>query len=519
MPADRLILVKVYTGTPIQHNRPSTSAAMTQNLRLVSLLSLLLLLVTAPVAQAGDDALLERVQTMFPTAQAVGAFGGKPPAAAVLQNDREIGYVFYTDQVLPIPAYSGKPVNCLVGFDLHGRIAGVQIVHHEEPILVVGLSDSDLARFTGQYRELPIADDIRIGGAQKAGRSVIDGISGATITSMVINRTISVGVKKIAAARGLLHKDSDGYSFDEPEPLWEQLWRARIPHIVVLGGGLSLLLGILLFQDWLARHPTLLLRLRTLYLVYTVVFIGWIAAGQLSVVNVLTFTHSLLHGFSWESYLIDPMLFLLWSFVAFTVLLWGRGVYCGWLCPFGALQELLFRIARRLKLPEWEPPEILHERLWALKYLILLALFGLSLQSLARAERFAEVEPFKTAFSMHFWRDWPFVAYALLLLALGLVVRKAWCRYLCPLGAALTFPGRFRIFDWLRRRKECGRPCQICARECEVRAIRPTGEIIENECHYCLDCQVTYWDHSRCPPLIDKRKKRERAEKLSSHSG
>ena len=491
---------------------------ITRKLSLVPLL--LLLLMPALVARAGDaDRLLEQVQAMFPTAQAIGPFTGKPPAAPVLQNGHELGYIFYTGEVTPIPAYSGKPVNCLVGFDLHGNITGVHIVHHEEPILVVGLSDRDLAHFTGQYHGLPIGSDIRIGGQPKPGREVVDGISGATITAMVINRTISVGVKKVAAARGLLHKEDGAYSFEQPEPLWEQLWLARIPHIAVLSVGLSLLLGILLFQDWLALHPTLLLQVRTLYLVYTVVFIGWIAAGQLSIVNVLTFTNSLLHGFSWESYLIDPMLFLLWSFVAFTLLLWGRGVYCGWLCPFGALQELLFRIARRLKLPEWEPPEILHERLWALKYLILLALFGLSLQSLARAELFAEVEPFKTAFSMHFWRHWPFVVYALLLLALSMVVRKAYCRYLCPLGAALTFPGRFRIFDWLRRRRECGRPCQICARECEVRAIRPTGEIIENECHYCLDCQVTYWDNCKCPPLIEKRKKRERAEKLSSHAG
>ena len=51
-------------------------------------------------------------------------------------------------------------------------------------------------------------------------------------------------------------------------------------------------------------------------------------------------------------------------------------------------------------------------------------------------------------------------------------------------------------------------PCQTCARECQIGAIRPTGEIIDNECHYCLDCQVTYWDEHRCPPLVRKRKKR-----------
>jgi ferredoxin len=69
-----------------------------------------------------------------------------------------------------------------------------------------------------------------------------------------------------------------------------------------------------------------------------------------------------------------------------------------------------------------------------------------------------------------------------------------------PLGAPLAlqdshcFPAPLRIFDWLRRRKACGRPCQICAVQCEVQAIRPTGEINPNECQHCLDCQITYWD-------------------------
>ena len=275
------------------------------------------------------------------------------------------------------------------------------------------------------------------------------------------------------------------------------------------------MLLILLFQDWLARHPTFLVRMRTAYLLFTLFFVGVYGYAQLSVVNVLTFVGSLLGGFQWESFLIDPMMFLLWGFVAVTMLLWGRGVYCGWLCPFGALQELLFRIGQRLGIKGWELPTVVHERLLALKHIVLLGLFGLSLQSLATAELFAEVEPFKTVFSLRFIRDWPFVVYAVMLLLIGLFVRKAFCRYLCPLGAALTFPSRFRIFDWLRRRKECGRPCQTCARECEVQAIRPTGEIVETECHYCLDCQVTYWNDRRCPPLVERRKKAEVKARLA----
>ncbi len=97
------------------------------------------------------------------------------------------------------------------------------------------------------------------------------------------------------------------------------------------------------------------------------------------------------------------------------------------------------------------------------------------------------------------------------LILVSAINRKFYCKYLCPLGAALTIPGKFRIFDWLRRHRECGRPCQVCAVECEVQAIRKNGEINANECHYCLDCQVTYWNDRKCPPEVERRKRRERS--------
>jgi len=191
--------------------------------------------------------------------------------------------------------------------------------------------------------------------------------------------------------------------------------------------------------------------------------------------------------------------------------LWGRGVYCGWLCPFGALQELSFQLGQRFGVRAFEMPQMLHERLWALKYIILLGLFGLSLQSLTLAQQVSEIEPFKTAITLRFLREWGFVAYAGGLVVLGLFNRKFFCKYLCALGAALTIAGKFRIFDWLRRHRECGRPCQICAVECEVQAIKKNGEINANECHYCLDCQVTYWNDHKCPPMVDRRKRRAKA--------
>ena len=456
------------------------------------------------------------LQAIFPDLVRVGELEGKPPSAVVYGADRILGYALLTADIHPIPAYSGKPVNTLVGFDATGKVSGVRIVEHQEPILIVGISDDDLAAYVSQYVDLAITDEVRIGGPKAPGRRVVDGISGATITAMVINRTIVESVREAALARGLLVEEGGQRRFAPPEPLWKILWRERLWEILIVCIGLFGLLLILLFQDWLARHPTFLTRVRTAYLLFTLFFIGIYGSAQLSVVNVLTFVNSLLSGFRWESFLIEPMMFLLWSFVAVTALLWGRGVYCGWLCPFGALQELLHRLGRRLGIRERELPTVVHERLLALKYVLLLGLFALSLQSLGTAELYAEIEPFKTVFTLRFLRDWPFVVYAGVLLAIGLIIRKAFCRYLCPLGAALTFPARFRVFDWLRRRKECGRPCQTCARECEVRAIRPTGEIVEAECHYCLDCQVTYWNEQRCPPLVDRRKKREMKARLAA---
>ena len=138
-------------------------------------------------------------------------------------------------------------------------------------------------------------------------------------------------------------------------------------------------------------------------------------------------------------------------------------------------------------------------------------LFGISLGSTSTAERYAEIEPFKTAITLHFNRHWPFVVYAVGLVVISLFNCKFYCKYLCPLGAALAIPARLRLFDWLRRRKECGKPCQICAKECEIQAINDIGEINPNECHYCLDCQVTYWDDHKCPPLVDRRRRHEKA--------
>lgn len=310
---------------------------------------------------------------------------------------------------------------------------------------------------------------------------------------------------------------SGALAWDE-DPLWKQMWERNAGSIAITSLAIAVLTGIFFFQNALVRRPAVYTWVRRAFLAFTLVWLGSYANAQLSVVNVLTFTNALLTGFSWEYFLAAPLIFILWSSVAVSLLFWGRGPFCGWLCPFGALQELTNSAAKALGVPQFRVAWDLHERLWPIKYVIFLGLFGLSLYSLGAAEQLAEVEPFKTAIILKFLRDWPFVVFALALLTAGLFVERFFCRYLCPLGAALAIPGRLRMFEWLRRWPECGSPCQRCANECPVQSIHPNGRINVNECIYCMHCQELYWDDHRCPHMIQVRLKREKRDAVGSPS-
>lgn len=530
-----------------------------------------LLFSTAAIAKERElDRLdLEAARAIFPTAETLAPSVDDPITREVYDRDRQLGYLFFSDDLVPMPAYSGRPIRNLIGLDMDARIQGAVIIHHEEPILVIGITDNDLDRFISQYQSLQARDRVRIGAYNRAGYIGIDGITGATITAMVLNSSIMKSAKMVAEARGLpraapaapvrvksitsaaassaavtraatasipdttaaiatepttsVADTSEAIAgsprpqppadtFAEEEPLWMELWREQTVQLTILLVALVFLMAILFFQDWLVVHTVLFQRIRIGYLLFTVLYLGFFSKAQLSVINLLAFMRILFGGFTWDTLLIDPMIFMLWGFVAVSIIFWGRGVFCGWLCPFGALQELIHKVAERIPLTNFEFPAMVHERLWAIKYFILIALVGLSLESMVYAARLAEVEPFKTTFVLRFDRELPYVAYAWLLLLISVFNSKFYCKYLCPLGAALSFFTRFRIFDWLRRRPACGSPCQSCAAQCQIAAIKPTGEIIDNECHYCLECQVTYWDDQRCPPLVEKRKKREKRE-------
>jgi len=672
----------------------------------------------------------ESLKLAFPTATRISdkteIAKDQPEIKTIYKGDEVIGYAFESNDVVSIPAYSGKPINVLVAMDTLGEIKVARVLSHQEPILLVGIPERHLFDFASQLLGAKVTEHIVVGQSKKSGVRSIDSLSGATVTVMVVNEVIMRSAKKVARLLGIagmsathtilpatinpnvftkanweqlmgdgsirhlelnyaevdksfegteaewlstdeelaskrkqnlfidlfyaplniptigknilgddefdwlmselkpgdqaiavmgfgdysfkgngfvrggifdrfqvqqeeksiIFRDSDyhrindiyidgapefdekvifivrdKYKFDigmpwqvellvrrqigaldsiftrffgdyqaleqyidrpiqpvfvdaEPEALWVSVWRNKVFQIAVLVTSLIMLFAVIVLQDYLDKHPRFLQLFRKAFLIYTVFFIGWYTLGQLSIVNVFTFVFAATSDFKWDTFLLDPIMFILWGFVAMTLLLWGRGIFCGWLCPFGALQELINETARKFKVKQFELPFAVHERLWAVKYLILLALFAISLESMSAAERYAEVEPFKTVIMLKFQREWGYVLYAVILLSMSIFTNKVYCRYICPLGAALAIPSKFRLFDWLKRRKECGTQCQVCAQECEIQAIHPTGEINANECHWCLDCQVTFHDEQKCPPLLRQYKKRHKMDRV-----
>lgn len=296
-------------------------------------------------------------------------------------------------------------------------------------------------------------------------------------------------------------------------PMWLRMWQERWWQIAVVIAALALLSWIFINQHQFSRNSRRFHQLRAGFLIFTLVFLGLYAQGQLSVVNIFTLFLALWQDFDITVFLMDPVIFILWSFTFVSLFLWGRGLFCGWLCPFGALQEMLGWVAKKLRIKQWKVPDPLHQKLQWLKYLILIVLVPVSFYSLTLAERLAEVEPFKTSITLFFVRTWPFVLYAVSLLALGLFIHKFYCRYVCPLGAGLAILGKLRLFSWLKRIDACGQPCQHCKNHCEINAIHKNGKIDYDECIQCLECIVILNNDDQCVASISARKKAEKARK------
>jgi len=644
---------------------------------------------------------------VLPGATSFSERKGQPPYVEGYAEENSqrklVGYVVLSTDVTDTPAYSGKPVITLIGLTPQGNFAGIKILKHSEPILLLGIPESALVKFNNQYLGKFVGANIEIGRSRPEEEIIgLDAISGATVTVIAQNQVMMMSGAAVGRQVGILEKtvrpqarfvdsgrkldwatlvkegvvqrltvmpeqvglergkdpfidlwygylnhpevgraimgetgwrdlmarikegehalfvirtagresfkgsgfvrggiydrvqlrqgqdvftfrDLDYYnlygisapgapSFTEsaifivrsssfsgafpwkfiflgnridretgartfinfdreywlpdayieggrpevkkPDAPWVRVWKTRALEIVLFSALLVAVAVVYAKRDELTRRSTRKNKWPVNAFKYSawIISIGFVGFGLLaqpSITQVLTWFHSLLFKWEWELFLTDPFIFLFWIFIIVTVFVWGRGLFCGWLCPFGSLSELLYKVggAIGLKRFQFALPMKWHNRLKWVKYAVFFGLLAVSMFSMGLAEKLAEVEPFKTTFLVGmFNRSWPYTLFAAGLLGLSIFMERPFCKYLCPLGASLAMPSTFRWFG-LRRKQECD-SCKACAVGCGSLAIDEKGRIDHRECMLCLDCMVLYTDDHACPPLAQERKRR-----------
>ncbi|SPA49146.1 FMN-binding protein [Cupriavidus taiwanensis] len=662
------------------------------------------------LATAADLCALVPCAQVLPGATEFSQRMGQPPYVEGYRTGpggtrERLGYVMLSTDITDTPAYSGKPVVTLIGMDTQGRYAGVKVLKHSEPILLLGIPESALLDFNRQYVGKSVADKIEVGQSRPdEGVVGVDAISGATVTVIAQNQVLTTAGAAVARQVGILsptqrvparfvesgthyswpqlvamgavqrllvqpaqvglpggegpfielwfgdlnhpdiarsvlgdagwqglraqlrpgehaifvirtagtesfkgsgfvrggiydrvqvRQDADAFTFrdldylnlygvaapgapaptesaifvirspafsaaypwklsflgnrvdratgtrsfasfdapywlpaallqggrpriDVPQAPWRKVWGRQAGAIALFVALLGAVTLVYALRDRLTRRATHKHKWPVNAFKYTawaisIVFVGFGAMAQPSVTQVLTWFHALLLRWDWALFLSDPFIFCFWIFIIVTVLLFGRGLFCGWLCPFGSLSEALYKLGRLLGLKRWQRqlPRRWHDRLKWVKYGVFFALLAVSVFSMGLAERLAEIEPFKTIFLVGIAnRAWPYGLFACALLELSLLIERPYCKYLCPLGGALAMPSTFRWFG-LRRKPDCNH-CKACAAGCGAQAIDADGRIDQRECLHCLDCMVLYTDTHGCPPLARERKRRER---------
>jgi NosR/NirI family nitrous oxide reductase transcriptional regulator len=601
-----------------------------------------------------------------------------------------VGWVALSTDFVDIKAYSGKPLITLVGLDPNGVITGAKVLHHSEPILLIGIPESALTDFVEHYAGKRATQRIVVGRSLQPDTITLDAVSGATVTVLAQNhtilevaRTLGVQVGVIDAAsitpghfvhepepwtfqemiendafgrltvseedmgvsesdapfvdlffviadaphigramirkgdydhymgklqegehlvvvlgrgsgsfkgsgfvrggvfdrvrleqglREIVFHDSDYYNLsdtplegapeftegavfvardgvldpgasydlvflgsrydrksafsrdfrefrashtlperiyqlDAPAALgvWQQAWVNRQIDAIVLTGFLLFVIGVFSARRFTTASPARIERIHIATMVVSFLLVGVYMGAQPSVTQILTLLESAVGEWRWELFLSEPLIFISWLFIGGVSVIWGRGVFCGWVCPYGAMTELLFKAGAKLGVKDYELPDAWHSKLRYLRYAVLGVLIVAYFWDSVLGEQLAEVEPFKSTFLVPAWqRSGGFLGWWLILLTLSLFMYRPFCRYLCPLGAGLALFGSARV-SGPRRRRFCS-SCQICTRGCEPRAIRVDGTIDPRECLSCMECEANYRDDSICPPLMGVRR-------------
>lgn len=187
-----------------------------------------------------------------------------------------------------------------------------------------------------------------------------------------------------------------------------------------------------------------------------------------------------------------PQIILVFAVFLVTVL-WGR-FFCGFLCSFGMLQEVLFFFSERTVLKKVRVPERFDAGMKYLKYGIFVFITaGVWILALPVDSSWSPWGVFGMLASGNLSvvsRAIPTVGFVLLLAIAvsSLFVERFFCRYLCPLGALFAMTSGKRLYK-IRRRSDTCTSCGLCTRACSMGIRIPEKDaVVSGECIQCMQC-------------------------------
>ncbi len=359
------------------------------------------------------------------------------------------GFAWRHPHAVPLPVNAalgyGGPLEIGLTATAQGEITEVKVIRHNEtPSYITGLPGF-LRQFTGRTVHSPL----------KLGKD-IDAMSGATVTS----RAVLLAVKKDLFGKMNLPAPSDDGAGALP---WAQV---LVPVFL-----------------WLLAVTALLRRdnaLRWAAMAGGFVYFGVITHTMLSIVQVVQAGTWHIPGFR-----DNPLWWLVIATGLAGGLLFGR-VYCGSLCPFALVQELLHLLIRRKRRAAAAVSPGLDRHARLIKYALLFLITGLCF-ALGNAAA-ANMEPFITLFSGHGSKvAWFLLA---LMLIMGIFNFRFWCTCLCPVGALTSLIAVFSV-NRIVPAKTCT-ACDACVNACPAAAIakdaggHPVVDMAE--CITCAKC-------------------------------